>query len=85
MKNFDKLIELLDSEYSWPAEYTFKFIVSLDQVSVLKALIPAGKMEQKTSRTGKYMSVTITTLINETQEVINLYKKVQHIPGIISL
>lgn len=82
MKN---LKELLDGSYSWPAPYLFKFIVPTTSLEALEELISTHLMTQKPSKTGKYTSVSITVKCESSQEVLDFYKKVSVIPGIISL
>ena len=85
MKSMEKLKELLDETYSWPAPYLFKFIVPTTSLAALEALISKYLMTQKTSKTGKYTSVGITVKCESSQEVLDFYEKVSVIPGIISL
>lgn len=85
MPDFTKLKELLDSEMEWPAEYMFKFIVPVGQVQLLKALLPTGGWSQRASSNGRYLSVTVNAKFKTSDEVIDIYDKVRHIEGIISL
>jgi putative lipoic acid-binding regulatory protein len=85
MESMDKLKELLDEQYTWPAPYLFKFIVPSVQLETLEKMISRHVMTQKPSKNGKYTSVTITVTCQSSQEVIDFYKKVSVIPGIMSL
>jgi putative lipoic acid-binding regulatory protein len=85
MESMEKLKELLDESYSWPAPYLFKFIVPTTSLEELEKLISKHLMTQKPSKNGKYTSVSITVKCQSSQEVLDFYEKVSVIPGIISL
>ena len=83
--------ELLDQHYKWPAEYMFKFIVKSDLVDSIKALesvvAKLDLIEQTTrsSHGGKYTAFTIRALMKSSSEVIEIYKDVSEIEGIVAL
>lgn len=85
MKELNKLKELLDDQYEWPAPYLFKFIVPAAQLESLEKLVSKYVLSEKPSKNGKYISVTLTVKCESSQEVIDLYEKVSVIPGIMSL
>lgn len=85
-KNFrEKLVEV----EQFPSIYTFKFIVKTDsdQGEQVKALFthPSAKFSEKSSSGGKYTSITIENFVNSADEVIEYYKKVAEIPGVMML
>lgn len=82
---FFKLKNLLNEQYQWPAVYTFKFIVGPDDVQKVIDLIDPHEHSLKESRSGKYISVTAKKMIQKTHEVIEIYKSVSSIEGVISL
>lgn len=86
---FDKLRHLLDNEYSWPEIYRFKFIAApsliQDVVDVVEKKAVVDKVSETASRTGKYISVSIHVKIDSTETVIDIYKEVGQIKGVISL
>ncbi len=82
---FKKLKELLDENQTFPSPYTFKFIVPHDKVNELKAIIARGSFSLKPSRTGKYISVSVTLEMKSSDEIIYLYKAVAIVEGLISL
>ncbi len=84
-KKIDNFRIQLEDHYNFPANYLFKFIVPQEQVEKLKSLLPQGKITTKKSRTGKYVSVTFNLLAKSSHEIINIYKEVYLIKGIISL
>jgi len=82
-KNFK---ELLNNEYSWPAKYTFKFILPGGDEKAIEDLFKAdAKIIKKPSSGGKYTSITIYALMQDADEILALYRSAASIPGIISL
>ena len=79
----------LDNSNTWPAEYSYKFIVpSVDDnvERVEKAFDRMGAVIKTTrSKTGKFTSVSIDVTMNSADEVIGKYKEVSTIEGIVSL
>lgn len=77
--------ELLNEQYSFPTDYSFKFVVKKEFVEEVERLIPSKNMKRTASRTGKYISVTSKLRVESSEEVLLTYKKVQDVPGVISL
>ena len=77
--------ELLDSQYNWPADYLFKFIVNTEFKQQLIKLFEPHKVIEKPSSQGKYVSITARVLMNSAQEVMDLYEKASKIETVISL
>lgn len=86
MDNFQKLKEQLDNQ-EWPAVYFFKFIVPNENEKVAKitSLFGEAEIKFKTSRTGKFMSVSAKEVMLNTDAIINVYKRASKIKGVISL
>ena len=83
--SFKDLKEKLDNHHNWPENYTFKFIVPKEQILELTSILPKGKLSQRESKTGKYISVSLVLKINHSDEVIDVYKKATKIKNLISL
>ena len=79
-----RLKELLDGEYQWPARYTFKFIVAAPKVHEVVAIL-GENVELKESKGGKYISVTLHAHMESSDAVVEVYQKVSVIEGVISL
>ncbi len=79
------MMALLDKEYTWPAEYLFKFIVKADQLDILKKKVGGDGLSIKNSKKGKYTSLTIKKMMSSSLEVVDFYQKVYTIDGIITL
>lgn len=87
MKNMDftKLQELLDSQITWPSYYTFKFIVNPDNKAQAMEFLKDFDLAERPSRSGKYTSITSKARFQSSEEVIDVYKKMKAVEGIISL
>ena len=77
--------ELLDSQYNWPAEYLFKFIVNTEFKEKLIELFQPHKVIEKPSSKGTYVSITARVLMRNAKEVMDLYEKASKIETVISL
>lgn len=81
----ESLREKLDQYYTWPALYTFKFVVPKGKEDELKALFPTHESTERQSKKGNYTSITINMMMPSSDAVIEVYQKVSTIEGIISL
>ena len=86
---YKSLKEKLESETSWPSVYLFKVIVKSDSQS-LDAVVAVFENEKeriqlKPSNAGTYTSVSVKTLMLSPDAVIEKYKRVGEIEGVISL
>ena len=85
-KDDSKFKELLNQEYSWPARYTFKFILPAGEEKAIEAIFKKDvEIKKKPSSGGKYTSITIYTTMASADEIVTLYKAAATISGIISL
>lgn len=75
----------LEQYYSWPALYTFKFIVPKGKESEIKKLFPHHTTNEKSSKKGKYISVTFQVMAPSSDAVIDVYQKASSIEGLIAL
>jgi putative lipoic acid-binding regulatory protein len=86
---YSKLKVQLDDTTTFPADYLYKFIVPTleNQVAEVKKIFDntGAIIKTKKSKTGKYVSVSITIKLKTSDEVIVNYKKAAKIKGIISL
>ncbi|QTD38385.1 DUF493 family protein [Polaribacter batillariae] len=86
---YSKLKVQLDDTTSFPADYLYKFIVptTKNQVTEVEDIFDnrGAVITTKKSKTGRYVSVSIILKIENSDEVISFYKKVEKIEGIISL
>ena len=86
---YDRLQEELKKNTDWPALYMYKFIVpNLDEnVEKIKNRFDNQdiRLNKNYSKTGKYVSVTIRTRENNPEAVINRYKAMEDIDGLVAL
>jgi len=86
---FQRLKTELDNSNEWPAEYLFKFIVPTDQTkidTVENAFNGLGAvMKTKKSKNESYTSISVNVQMESAQQIIDKYKEVYTIEGIISL
>lgn len=83
--DLDKLQALLDDQSEWPSAYTFKFIGKDHHRDALEQQVGVSATKEQPSSSGKYISFTYSLTVKSSQEVIDVYKKVASISGIITL
>jgi putative lipoic acid-binding regulatory protein len=77
--------ELLESQYEFPCEYLFKFIVPKDKVEQVKSLLPNHQYELRASKKGNYISVSVKHHAESADLVLAIYEKAALIEGLIAL
>ncbi len=86
---YDKLKESLDLSSKFPSEYLFKFIVptTKNQLEEVKNVfdVAGAVIKTKSSKTNKYVSVSVSIVMKSSDAIIDKYKEVTGIEGIISL
>ncbi len=86
---YAKLKSQLSDTSLWPAPYLFKFIVPASAAKVEQITTIFDNMgaviNTKDSRTGKYTSVSINVKMKNPDAVIEKYKEVSVVEGVISL
>jgi hypothetical protein len=83
-RDWEKFRSLLETEHIWPSEFTFKFIVPVDKLDEILSHIQDGRVVTRESSGGRYISVTIYKVMTHHDEVIEIYKRVAVIEGILS-
>jgi putative lipoic acid-binding regulatory protein len=84
-KDHSKFQAILDEHHIWPTEYIFKFVVLAGQVDELANILDDERIVLKPSSKGKYIRVTLQTIMNSSNEVIKVYEKVGQMEGVIAL
>ncbi|MAZ28558.1 MAG: hypothetical protein CL868_15975 [Cytophagaceae bacterium] len=86
---YNKLKSQLIETSEWPTEYLYKFIVSSDihKIAEIEAVFNnmGAVINTKESRNGKYTSVSVNVRMKTPDDVIEKYKEVGKIEGVISL
>lgn len=87
-KQFDKLRKQLSLHDSWPMIYMFKFIVPADNRKI--ALVESkfsdeAIISQNQSSSGKYISITVKEVMLDPESIIDKYKEMYGIEGLMAL
>lgn len=88
LQNFDTLREQLTSNFSWPSVYMFKFIAPADNrvFALLSELFSEhAEFSNRSSKAGKYISITVKELMISPDEVIERVQKASSIEGVMVL
>ena len=87
-EQFEKLKDTLNKLTEWPTVYMFKFIIPAENKKI--ALVESKFSEsaiisQHESSGGKYISITIKEVMLSADAVIDKYKEMKGIGGLIAL
>lgn len=86
---YTRLKEELSQTSKWPSLYLYKFIIPCqeDKIQQMNSIFHSSDAEIETQRSssGKYISYSIKMVLPNPDAVIEYYKKVSVIEGIISL
>ncbi len=79
--------EKLESVQTFPEMYVFKFILTggVEKIKELREILPEDKFIETPSKTGKYIAVTVKKWMQDADAVVDIYKKVGEIKGIMML
>jgi len=77
--------ELLEEHYTWPCLFPFKFIAPAEKIADVLLLFPGEEPALRSSKGGKYISVTIRKHVTSGDDVIACYNRVGGIKGVICL
>lgn len=84
MDQYDGLREKL-SEQSFPCKYMYKFIAKEEKLKDLKPFFQDAEIRTKPSSKGKYVSFTAVVMALSAEQIIERYKSLSHIDGLMSL
>jgi putative lipoic acid-binding regulatory protein len=86
---YERLKEQLDDTTKFPSLYLYKFIVPSSEEKVKEVVSffdnSGAVINTKTSSKGNYISVSISVTMESSQAVIDKYKAVSVVEGVISL
>ena len=86
---YKKLKKSLKNDTQWPALYLYKFIVPSNEskIATIEAIFANANAEitKRNSSKGTYTSVSIKVKMKSPDTVIEKYKKVSKVEGVISL
>lgn len=87
-EQYDKLRDLLNKSESWPQVYMFKFIVPADnhKIAIIESKFSdEAIINHKESSTGKYFSITVKEVMLSADAIIDKYKEMKDVEGVITL
>lgn len=82
---YESLRKKLSEEFEYPIKYMYKFIVPNGKVQELLPYFETAEITKKKSKTGKYISISAVILAFSAEEIIDKYKSIEHLKGVISL
>lgn len=87
-EQFKNLHEKLLKDKNWPQVYMFKFIIPASNKNI--ALVESkfsdeATIQQKESSGGKYISITVKEVMLTADAVIEKYREISTIEGVMSL
>lgn len=89
-QNWDDLKNKIEASQKFPSVYMFKFILSSDnqKIAQIEALFDNTDnpdISIRPSSRGRYVSITIKQMVQNVEYIINIYKQVAKIPGVIMM
>lgn len=85
MDNTEKFRSLLDESYNWPDYYEFKFIIRTEHKDEILEKLEGYLITETPSKKGNYIAISARKLMKSTDEVIDMYKLMSTVKGVISL
>ncbi len=86
---YDRLKEELNKTEKWPLKYMYKFIVPNQEGNEqkVKSAFEGKKYDfhKNFSKSGKYLSLTFITEENSSDDIINRYRSLEGIEGLVAL
>tara|TARA_B100001758_G_C18150968_1_gene473984 strand:- start:375 stop:629 length:255 start_codon:yes stop_codon:yes gene_type:complete len=82
--NYEGLRKELE-ESGFPMKYMYKFITSEANIALLRPFFEDADITTKRSSKGKYVSFSAIEIALNADQIINKYKSLSHIKGLISL
>ncbi|QIG89123.1 DUF493 domain-containing protein [Chryseobacterium sp. POL2] len=86
---YKSLHEKLTDHHNFPEEYLYKFIIPSDSGKITEILKVFDGLKftfsNRESKNGNYTACTIQCFVLDADQVINIYKKVAEIEGVVML
>ncbi len=83
--NYTKFQALLEDQVDFPTSYQFKFITKTEQKHRVIELLNDHIIQEKPSKNGKYTSISSRKMLQSSDEIIKVYKRVAQVDGVITL
>lgn len=89
-QNWEQLKNKIEVSQNFPSEYMFKFILfsnnqKIAQIEALFNNIPDCEIFIRESSRGRYVSITVKQMVQSVEYIIEIYKKVSKIQGVMML
>ncbi len=86
---YKSLHEKLTDHHNFPEEYLYKFIVPSDSGKITEIMKVFDGLQHtfssRDSKNGKYTACTLQCFVLDADQVIDIYKKVAEIEGVVML
>jgi uncharacterized protein len=83
-KNEENLLQTLN-KLEWPSLFPFKFIIPVAKLDELLLYFQLQETKIRFSKNGNYVSLSVTPYLLNPEKVLEVYREVGKIKGIISL
>jgi putative lipoic acid-binding regulatory protein len=81
----EKFKALLEESYQYTDYYEFKFIIKTEDKHLILEKLAGCSLHETPSKKGNYTSISARKLVHSTEEIIEIYKSMSTIKGVISL
>jgi len=86
---YERLTQQLAEDRSWPSPYLFKFIVPSGEqrIGQVREFFKAGEadIQVRESSNGNYSSISIKLVMDSPEAIVQKYREVSSVDGVISL
>lgn len=86
---YNSLQEKLEATHNFPEDYLYKFIITNEESKLTEIYRVFDEIKytltSRDSKNGKYTSISINAFVLDANQVINIYKEVGKIPGVMML
>ena len=83
--NKSSFLEKINSFHKFPCNYIFKFIIPISEKDSILKLFKNDDLKIKESSKKKFISITLTKMMKNADEIIYIYEKASKIKNIILL
>ena len=77
--------ERLDDVHDWPCIFTFKFVMPAESLLDFKVAMKGTSFTTKQSSKGRYISATSEVQMTTSSDVVEIYRSVSSVTGVIML
>jgi putative lipoic acid-binding regulatory protein len=85
MSATERLKKLLEEHHTEPFTYHFKFVMPAASVEAFSKLIPGIETSSRLSSNSKFVSMSFDFHAENAQQIVDIYHRVQSVPGLMAL